>query len=109
MVWRNIYVNVNFQHGITFPNFTYDIPTLSVIKCHILCFLHSYFLPHVALTLSIGGLKVTCEYVAHQEGVLCEEMLIVSESKEDVCLKVKVHARVMGKLMISAAQPASKR
>ncbi|KAL7880541.1 hypothetical protein SRHO_G00027950 [Serrasalmus rhombeus] len=42
-----------------------------------------------------GGLKVTCEYMAHQEGVLCEEMLIVSESKEDVCLKVKVHARVM--------------
>ncbi|KAF5902786.1 UPF0687 protein C20orf27, partial [Clarias magur] len=46
-------------------------------------------------TAPSGGLKVTCEYVAHKEGVLCEEMLIVSESKEDVCLKVKVHARVM--------------
>ncbi|XP_066536530.1 adipose-secreted signaling protein [Hoplias malabaricus] len=42
-----------------------------------------------------GGLTVTCEYMAHQEGVLCEEMVIVSETKEDVTLKVKVHARVM--------------
>ncbi|KAI5624646.1 UPF0687 protein C20orf27-like, partial [Silurus asotus] len=42
-----------------------------------------------------GGFNVTCEYVAHKEGVLCEEVLIVSESKEDVCRKVKVHARVM--------------
>lgn len=44
-----------------------------------------------------GGLRVTCEYMAHQEGVMCEELQILSESKEDVCVKVKVHARVMGK------------
>lgn len=44
-----------------------------------------------------GGLRVTCEYMAHQEGVMCEELQILSESKENVCVKVKVHARVMGK------------
>lgn len=63
--------------------------------------LHSHYFV-VTLTLPfhfLGGLKVTCEYVAHKEGVLSEEMLIVSESKEDVCLKVKVHARVMGELL----------
>lgn len=50
---------------------------------------------------------MTCEYVAHKEGVLCEEMLILSESKEDVCLKVKVHARVMGESSSNRAQLAS--
>ncbi|XP_067302927.1 adipose-secreted signaling protein [Pseudorasbora parva] len=54
--------------------------------------------PHLRitnLTASSGGLRVTCEYMAHQEGVICEELQILSESKEDVCVKVKVHARVM--------------
>ncbi|KAA0722815.1 UPF0687 protein C20orf27 -like protein [Triplophysa tibetana] len=55
--------------------------------------------PHLRITHltpnSDGGLKVTCEYMAHKEGVLCEELQILSESKENVCLKVKVHARVM--------------
>lgn len=45
-----------------------------------------------------GGLKVTCEYMAQQEGVLCEEVLLLSETNEDVCVKVKVHARVMGEV-----------
>ncbi len=40
---------------------------------------------------------MTCEYMAHQEGVMCEEVQILSESEEDACVKVKVHARVMGK------------
>ena len=43
-----------------------------------------------------GGLKITCEYLALQEGVLCEEVLLLSETNEDVCVRVKVHARVMG-------------
>lgn len=34
--------------------------------------------------------------MAQQEGVLCEEVLLLSET-EDACVKVKVHARVMGK------------
>lgn len=43
---------------------------------------------------------MTCEYMAQQEGVLCEEVLLLSET-EDVCVKVKVHARVMGKDSVS--------
>ncbi|XP_062305412.1 adipose-secreted signaling protein [Osmerus eperlanus] len=55
--------------------------------------------PHLRITDTSpgadGGLRVTCEYVAQHEGVLCEEVLLVSETKEDVCIRVKVHARVM--------------
>lgn len=46
----------------------------------------------------LGGLKVTCEYLAQQEGVLCEEVLLLSETNDDVCVRVKVHARVMGEV-----------
>lgn len=42
---------------------------------------------------------MTCEYLAQQEGVLCEEVLLLSET-EDVCVKVKVHARVMGEATV---------
>lgn len=54
--------------------------------------------PHLRITdiqPEKEGLKVTCEYMAHQEGVLCEEALLVSESKEDMSVRVKVHARVL--------------
>ncbi|KAL4630228.1 hypothetical protein GN956_G16085 [Arapaima gigas] len=55
--------------------------------------------PHLCITdvrpTPEGGLRVTCEYMAHQEGVLREEMMLVSESKEDACLRVRVQARVM--------------
>lgn len=43
---------------------------------------------------------MTCEYMAQQEGVLCEEVLLLSETNEDVCVKVKVHARVMGEVTL---------
>ncbi|KAM9827410.1 LOW QUALITY PROTEIN: adipose-secreted signaling protein-like [Neosynchiropus ocellatus] len=42
-----------------------------------------------------GGLKVTCQYMAQEEGVHCEEVQLVSQTKSDVCVRVKVHARVM--------------
>ncbi|KAE8279197.1 UPF0687 protein C20orf27-like protein [Larimichthys crocea] len=55
--------------------------------------------PHLRITdissAPEGGLKVTCEYMAQHEGVLCEEVLLLSETVEDACVKVKVHARVM--------------
>ncbi|KAG7241543.1 hypothetical protein INR49_025451 [Caranx melampygus] len=44
--------------------------------------------PHLRITdiapAPEGGLKVTCEYMAQQEGVLCEEVLLLSETNEDV-------------------------
>lgn len=58
--------------------------------------LYHHILSATLPCLLLGGLKVTCEYVAHKEGVVSEEILIASESTEDVCLKVKVQARVMG-------------
>lgn len=43
------------------------------------------------------GYSVKCEYTAHKEGVLKEEMLLASETGDGACLKVVVQARVMGK------------
>uniref|UniRef100_A0A3P9IUB7 Chromosome 20 open reading frame 27 n=1 Tax=Oryzias latipes TaxID=8090 RepID=A0A3P9IUB7_ORYLA len=54
--------------------------------------------PHLRITNILPapeGLKVACEYMALQEGVLCEEVLLLSETNDDVCVRVKVHARVM--------------
>ncbi|XP_056431368.1 adipose-secreted signaling protein [Gadus chalcogrammus] len=55
--------------------------------------------PHLRTTdltlLPDGGLRVTCEYMAQQEGVLSEELLLLSEANDHVCVTVKVHARVM--------------
>ncbi|KAJ3585029.1 hypothetical protein NHX12_013752 [Muraenolepis orangiensis] len=55
--------------------------------------------PHLRATditsLPDGGLRVTCEYTAQQEGVLSEELLLLSEASDLVCVRVKVHARVM--------------
>ncbi|XP_078530674.1 adipose-secreted signaling protein isoform X2 [Lissotriton helveticus] len=41
------------------------------------------------------GYRVTCEYTAHKEGVLKEEMVLASETNDRACMKVVVQARVM--------------
>lgn len=41
------------------------------------------------------GYSVTCEYIAHKEGVLREEMVLCSEANDPACVKVIVQARVM--------------
>lgn len=46
--------------------------------------------------LSVGGVKVVCEYSAQQEGVVQEELTLVNRSRRDSSIKVRVHARVMG-------------
>ncbi|XP_041102885.1 UPF0687 protein C20orf27 homolog [Polyodon spathula] len=46
-------------------------------------------------TLSQGGYRITCEYIAHQEGVLKEEVSLISETSENACVKVIVQARVL--------------
>ncbi|KAJ0050851.1 hypothetical protein NL108_009201, partial [Boleophthalmus pectinirostris] len=42
-----------------------------------------------------GGVKVTCEYKTHQEGVLHEELAILTKGKRDSTLKVKLQAKVI--------------
>ncbi|XP_015199353.2 adipose-secreted signaling protein [Lepisosteus oculatus] len=55
--------------------------------------------PHLRVTdvkpAAEGGLQVTCEYTAHQEGVLREEMVLLNEGGDPPCLRVRVQARVM--------------
>ncbi|XP_032094251.1 UPF0687 protein C20orf27 homolog [Thamnophis elegans] len=41
------------------------------------------------------GYRVKCEYVAHKEGVLHEEMVLCSETNHSASVKVVVQARVM--------------
>ena len=42
------------------------------------------------------GYSVKCEYTAHKEGVLKEEMLLACEGGTGTCVRVVVQARVMG-------------
>lgn len=56
--------------------------------------------PRVSLS---PGYSVKCEYTAHKEGVLKEEMVLASEAGEGACIKVVVQARVMGKGLAAPA------
>ncbi|CAM2113732.1 unnamed protein product [Caretta caretta] len=49
----------------------------------------------ISITPVAEGYSVKCEYTAHKEGVLKEEMVLSSETHEDACVKVVVQARVM--------------
>ncbi|CAI5669234.1 unnamed protein product [Oreochromis niloticus] len=64
-----------------------------------MCVQRRYPGPHLRITditpAQEGGLKIMCEYITQHEGVLCEEVMLLSETNDDVCVKVKVHARVM--------------
>ncbi|XP_030580496.1 UPF0687 protein C20orf27 homolog isoform X2 [Archocentrus centrarchus] len=42
-----------------------------------------------------GGVKVSCEYRTHQEGVLQEEITLVTRGRKDNSLKVRLQARVI--------------
>lgn len=46
--------------------------------------------------ISWTGYSIKCEYTAHKEGVLKEEMLLACEGGAGTCVRVVVQARVMG-------------
>ncbi|XP_025868145.1 adipose-secreted signaling protein isoform X1 [Vulpes vulpes] len=48
-----------------------------------------------ACSLPAGSYSVKCEYAAHKEGVLKEEMLLACEGGAGTCVRVTVQARVM--------------
>ncbi|XP_028939223.1 UPF0687 protein C20orf27 homolog isoform X1 [Ornithorhynchus anatinus] len=49
----------------------------------------------LSITPGSEGYSVKCEYIAHKEGVLKEEMVLSSETHDSSCVKVVVQARVM--------------
>ncbi|XP_062430852.1 adipose-secreted signaling protein [Rhea pennata] len=49
----------------------------------------------IGITPVSEGLSVKCEYTAHKEGVLREEVTLSSETQDGACVKVVVQARVM--------------
>lgn len=48
------------------------------------------------MLITCAGYSVKCEYSAHKEGVLKEEMLLACEGGAGTCVRVTVQARVMG-------------
>ncbi|XP_017291164.1 UPF0687 protein C20orf27 homolog [Kryptolebias marmoratus] len=42
-----------------------------------------------------GGVKVTCEYKTHQEGVIQEEMNLLTRGRKDSSLRIRFQARVI--------------
>lgn len=44
-----------------------------------------------------GGVKVTCEYKTHQEGVLQEQITLITKGRKENSLKVRLQAKVIGK------------
>uniref|UniRef100_A0A8C8B5P5 Adipose-secreted signaling protein n=1 Tax=Otus sunia TaxID=257818 RepID=A0A8C8B5P5_9STRI len=50
----------------------------------------------ISITPLPEGYSVKCEYTAHREGVLKEEMVLASELSQGAGVKVVVQARVMG-------------
>ncbi|XP_055060716.1 adipose-secreted signaling protein [Misgurnus anguillicaudatus] len=42
-----------------------------------------------------GGVRVVCEYIAKQEGVVQEELTLVNRSRRDSSVKIRLQARVM--------------
>ncbi|GAB1286917.1 UPF0687 protein C20orf27 homolog [Apodemus speciosus] len=56
---------------------------------------HSLHLKLLSVTPIPEGYSIKCEYSAHKEGVLKEEMLLACEGDIGTCVRVTVQARVM--------------
>lgn len=56
---------------------------------------HSLHLRLLSVTPIPEGYSIKCEYSAHKEGVLKEEMLLACEGDIGTCVHVTVQARVM--------------
>ncbi|XP_031754216.1 UPF0687 protein C20orf27 homolog isoform X1 [Xenopus tropicalis] len=50
----------------------------------------------LSITSQAEGHSIKCEYTAHKEGVLKEEMILASETNDKAFVKVVVQARVLG-------------
>lgn len=56
---------------------------------------HSALKVHRVNSTLEGGVKVTCEYKTHQEGVLQEELALLTKGKRDSTLKIKLQAKII--------------
>uniref|UniRef100_V9L1A9 Adipose-secreted signaling protein n=1 Tax=Callorhinchus milii TaxID=7868 RepID=V9L1A9_CALMI len=60
-------------------------------------------IPHLHLKVvdispGTDGHKVKCEYLAHKEGVVKEDLKLTSEMSDNPCVKVVIQARVLDRL-----------
>ncbi|XP_051866503.1 UPF0687 protein C20orf27 homolog isoform X2 [Pristis pectinata] len=60
--------------------------------------LPSLYLKVVEIVPVPEGHRMKCEYIAHKEGVIREEMVITSEIKDNASVKVTLQARVLDRL-----------
>ncbi|XP_042171401.1 UPF0687 protein C20orf27 homolog isoform X1 [Oncorhynchus tshawytscha] len=98
----NFLVKVGFLRSLHRYEIVFTLPEVPVLGKDV-CSLPSSSSPTPRPLLKVnrvtptseGGVKVTCEYTTHQEGVLQEELTLVSRGKKDQRLRVRLQARVM--------------
>uniref|UniRef100_A0A8C0H059 Adipose-secreted signaling protein n=1 Tax=Chelonoidis abingdonii TaxID=106734 RepID=A0A8C0H059_CHEAB len=94
----NFLVKVGFLKILHKYEITFLLPPIQRLGkdvCAIL--LPNLNLKVISITPVAEGYSVKCEYTAHKEGVLKEEMMLSSETHDGACVKVVVQARVMGR------------
>ncbi|XP_059902738.1 adipose-secreted signaling protein [Gadus macrocephalus] len=72
-----------------------DVQTVGKELCSLPPAGHSSLRVHCITSTLEGGIKVTCEYRTRQEGVLQEDITLVTKGRKDMCVKVRLQARVM--------------
>uniref|UniRef100_A0A8K9X203 Uncharacterized protein n=1 Tax=Oncorhynchus mykiss TaxID=8022 RepID=A0A8K9X203_ONCMY len=105
----NFLVKVGFLRSLHRYEIVFTLPEVPVLGKDV-CSLPSSSSPTPRPLLKVnrvtptpeGGVKVTCEYTTHQEGVLQEELTLISRGKKDQRLRVRLQARVMGELLLCA-------
>lgn len=92
----NYLVKVGFLKILHKYEITFTLPALQRLGRNISAVpLPNLNLRVTNITALPEGHRITCEYMAHREGVLKEEMLLASETNDKTLIKVVVQARVL--------------
>ncbi|KAM3940435.1 adipose-secreted signaling protein isoform 1-T2 [Leptodactylus fuscus] len=92
----NYLVKVGFLKILHKYEITFTLPALQRLGRNICAVpLPNLNLKVTNITAVPEGHNIRCEYTAHKEGVLKEEMILASESNDKSLLKVVVQARVL--------------
>ncbi|XP_072112843.1 adipose-secreted signaling protein isoform X2 [Mobula birostris] len=86
------FLKISHKYEITFL-----LPATETLGLGACCVpLPSLYLKVVEISPVPEGHQLKCEYSAHKEGVIKEEMVITSEIKDNASVKVTFQARVLG-------------
>ncbi|XP_071982515.1 adipose-secreted signaling protein [Engystomops pustulosus] len=92
----NFLVKVGFLKILHKYEISFTLPALQRLGRNICAVpLPNLNLRVTSITAVPEGHSIKCEYTAHKEGVLKEEMILTSETNEKTLIKVVVQARVL--------------